>query len=248
MTAPAIKHGKNARVYANGYKVSTYLTTFELQRSCETDENTAMEPTSDYRTMESDGIEDASISYEGHYKDASGELDEILEGILGDDAIVWNVMPWGEAAIGDKCYGLRTIENEYTSDASYDKHVACSGGAEAHGGAERCVILSPMATKTTSSQATAVNNAASSAYGGAAYLQCTGAASPTTLDVIVQGSTTGAFSGEETTVATFTQITSANHAERIAVTGTVPQYLRAKWTISGTSFTFGVYFSRASRT
>lgn len=66
-------------------------------------------------------------------------------------------------------------------------------------------------------------------------MQILEAAATDTYTIIVEGSTTGAFSGEETTVATFTLDGSQIGSERVAITGTIPRYLRYKATRSGSA-------------
>jgi len=71
--------------------------------------------------------------------------------------------------------------------------------------------------------------------GGSAFLHVLQAAGSDTYTIIVEGSATGAFSGEEVTLATFTLEASAQGSERIAISGTVHQYVRFKATRSGSA-------------
>ena len=53
--------------------------------------------------------------------------------------------------------------------------------------------------------------------------------------IVVEGSATGAFGGEQTTLATFTLDASALGSERMAISGSIPQYVRYKATRSGSA-------------
>ena len=88
---------------------------------------------------------------------------------------------------------------------------------------------------TNSSNGSSVDNGAASSNGGAAYLNVLTAAGADTYTIVVEGSATGAFSGEQSTLATFTLNASALGSERAAISGTIPQYTRWKATRSGSA-------------
>jgi hypothetical protein len=91
------------------------------------------------------------------------------------------------------------------------------------------------ATFTNTSNGASQDNGASTSKGGAAFLHILQAAASDTYAIIVEGSATGAFAGEQTTVASFTLNASSVGSERIAVTGTIPRYLRWKATRTGSA-------------
>lgn len=242
MSAPQRYHGKDSRLYANGYKIYQFIKKWKLGRKADVPEDTVIGTTSDARTRVADGLVDASLDCDGKFADESGEIDDQLSNSLNAANVVWNVLPFGDSAVGDAGYGLQCVENSYDSTVSHNDIVLFSTSAEGSAGdddvAERTKTLHPLAAVTTTGTGTALDNGAASTTGGAAYLQCTDASSPTTLDVIVQGSTTGAWGGEETTIATFTQLTTAHHAQRVEIAGTIPRYTRSKHTVAGTSWTY----------
>lgn len=106
------------------------------------------------------------------------------------------------------------------------------------------VAHAPLTTTTTGSN---VDGGASSANGGVAHLHVTAISGTTpTLDVVVEHSANG--TSGWTTIATFTQVTTAVASQRLVVASgtTVNRYLRAKATIAGTnpSYTISVAFAR----
>lgn len=237
-------HGKNAKVYTNGYSISTYLQKISLSMSAENPEDTTIGSSSRGRVP--DGIIDGSASMDGIFDDDSGAIDSQMETILGAQDTIWSLLPAGDAALGDVGYGFIGINNEYSSESAYDDVVKFSASTEVSGGqgVEFCKTLVPLAAKTTSSNSANLDNGAATTNGGSAYLQVTAASGLTSIDVTIKGSATGSFGGEETTVGTFTQVTAAPDSERISFSGSVPRYIRAYWTLVGTSATIFVAVHR----
>lgn len=105
--------------------------------------------------------------------------------------------------------------------------------------------ITALAAVTTSTNSAAVDGGAASSNGGIAHLHVTGVDTPTTLDVDIEHSVDGSTSWA--TLASFTQVTTSTASERVVVAaGTaVRRYLRASFTVSGTSYTCAVAFARA---
>lgn len=97
------------------------------------------------------------------------------------------------------------------------------------------VALTPPVQFTTSANGTAVNNGAATPNGGAAFLHILAAAATDRYTIVVEGSASGAFAGEQTTLATFTLDAAALDSERVDLAGTLPQYTRWKATRSGSA-------------
>ncbi|MCD4687501.1 MAG: hypothetical protein K8S97_16345 [Anaerolineae bacterium] len=155
----------------------------------------------------------------------SGSLDGILSVLLGQNA---------DPVTGDPMYSVPVQQGRYVptpamgSVVPFIARFANQGDLGGWG-----VALSPPVEFTNSITGTAVNNGAATANGGAAFLHILQAAASDTYSLIIEGSATGAFAGEETTVATLTLDGSALGSERVAISGTIPQYTRWKATRSG---------------
>lgn len=107
----------------------------------------------------------------------------------------------------------------------------------------RAVILHPHQAETANGQAAPVDNGASSAAGGAGYLQVsTASGTSPSLTVSIEHS---ADNLTYVALMTFAAATTRG-AQRLRVSGTVNRYVRAAWTVGGTSpsFTFAVGFER----
>jgi len=94
-------------------------------------------------------------------------------------------------------------------------------------GSPLAVILSPNVARTATFNGTSHNNGAASTNGYHATMHII-ASSGGTWAYTIEQSTTGAFAGEETTLATFTVNGSAVTGEYKSATGNVAQYLRAR--------------------
>lgn len=106
------------------------------------------------------------------------------------------------------------------------------------------LLLEEAVAVTIDTDGTTLDNGAASTNGAVFHLHVTAYSGLTSDDIIVEGSTTGAFFGEETTVASFTSVTALT-SERVEVTGTVPRYLRVADNVTGTgSITRTVAVSR----
>jgi hypothetical protein len=102
----------------------------------------------------------------------------------------------------------------------------------AFGGAiDSGVILSPLAAATIDANGTTVDQLAGTTAGGAGYVQCTAFSGLTNVIYTIEHSTDGLSWG---TLITFSTITAAPTAERVAVSGTVNRYVRAVINVTGT--------------
>ena len=134
-------------------------------------------------------------------------------------------------------------QTSFETSASHSSTVDWSLNAQVTGITDiNGVVLENNTTVTATTDGTAHNNGAATTNGAVFHLHTTAFTGLTSNAVTIEGSTTGAFAGEETTVATFTTITSAAlafglGAERVEVTGSVPRYVRAVDTIVGTGST-----------
>ncbi len=95
------------------------------------------------------------------------------------------------------------------------------------------VILENDSTVTDDTDGTANNNGAGTSNGAVFHLHVTAYTGLTSDAIIVEGSATGSFGGEETTIASFASVTGVT-SERVEVTGTVPRYLRVVDNVTGT--------------
>lgn len=109
-----------------------------------------------------------------------------------------------------------------------------SMSAQTHGQHDlRGEILENATTVTVDTNGTTHDSGAATTNGAILHLHVTAFSGFTSDAITVEGSATGAFGGEETTIATFTTVTGLT-SERLAITGTVHRYLRVVDDVTGT--------------
>lgn len=176
-------------------------------------------------TPEDIGTRGFELDYNGWYDDASDSINASINSTVGSSAVV-SIAPGGNTVgkpfIG--CQGpfkadyerLLTLEGFHKAKATY----------RGNGRVDEGIVLQPRATKTAdwdTEGAESHDNSASSASGGAAYLQVEALSLDTATGLVVKVR----HSADDVTYAdkaTFTTVTTARTAERIAIAGTINRY------------------------
>jgi hypothetical protein len=157
----------------------------------------------------------------------SGTVTGVVSVVLGQNA---------DPVVGDPMYSLLILQGRYGTAPAVGGYVPFGAQFANRGDLGGWgVALTPPVTFTTTTTGTAVDNGAATTQGGAACLHVLTAAVSDTYTFIVEGSATGAFAGEQTTLATFTLNGSQVGSERAAINGTIPRYTRWKATRSGSA-------------
>lgn len=195
------------------------------------------------------GLKKASFSQAGFYNDASARSNEALVGLSGTTRV--GLVAYAGNVIGRMCQGFAgLIQSKFTRQASLGALTKAASEHTVSGRLEEGVILHALGAETAASgntDASSVDNGASSANGGAAYAAVTaltlGGYTSVTLKV--------RHSADDVTyadLATFTNVTAAPAAERVAVNGTVNRHLYASYAFNGAgagnSVTFVAGFAR----
>ncbi len=238
----ATVHGKGAAVYYDGYDISSYLTRIAINPNLALAEDTAFGDSSESFIA---GIRGGTIDFDGWFDSAAGASDAVLATALGSEVQVLMHYPGGDAAIGERGYATAGTQSDDVRTSEIGSAVALSGSITAEVGIESIESAHILSAETATGTDSTIDNGASSSNGAAGYIICSAYDSITSIDVKLEHSATGAFGGEEADLLTFTQITAANAAERVAATGTVNRYVRCSWTVAGSgSATFAVGFAR----
>jgi hypothetical protein len=146
--------------------------------------------------------------------------------------------------LGRKFEGMAgAFANSHERIVQIEKFHKAKASCEVTGNREQGVILQPWAAKTTAgnTEATSVDNTASSAAGGTGYLQAGSVVlgGYTNLVVKIRHS---ANNSSFTDLITFTAVTAAQAAQRTTVAGTVERYLATShaWTGAGSGMSANV--------
>lgn len=224
---PTFTHGKDAKFLANGVDLSNYFSSVSHSGSAETAEVTTLGAASKSYIA---GLKDSTFSVEGYFDGTTGASDDALATILGTET-VWTIIVGGDT-LGARGYGAKTIGTSVETGAEIGGAVSVSAEAQSTTGPDAVVVLHPLAARTGNGNGTQVDNGAASSNGAAGFLHVTAKSGTISLVVKVQHSSDGSTWAD---LITFSTVTAANASERVAVTGTVNRYIRALWTLSGSS-------------
>ena len=226
---PTFTHGSNAKIFANGFDVSSFFSSVSKSASVETAEVTTLGETAKSYIA---GLEDGSFSVEGYYDGTTGAIDAQMQDILGSSTVFTMVV--GTDAVGAYGYGAQTVGTTYDVGAEIGGAVSISAEGQATAGTDSIRVLNPLSAKTTTGSGTQLDNTASTPNGASCYLHVTSITAGATATVKIQESTDGS---TWTDLASFAAVTSisANNGQRVVASGVVDRYLRAYWTISGSS-------------
>lgn len=236
----AVPHGKTTRVLIDDAHLTGRLNEASTSASREVADKTPF-GVDDKEYVA--GLKDGTISLGGFFDGDTGQIHDKLSSLAGSDDPV--PLSWGVngLSVGEQASLVDAIQVSYDIPTGVAQVVGVSMEAQAADGVDLGVSLAAHASRTSSGNESSVDNGASSADGAVAHLHVTAASGTSpTLDVVVQES---ADNSTWVDLITFTQATAAT-SERLAVTGTVERYIRAQWTLGGTSpdFSFAVTFAR----
>lgn len=235
---PTFTHGKSAKVFANGYDLSSYLNSYSVAGEADTAEVSTLGASAKSYIA---GMKDATFSAEGFFAGlTASDIDTRIAAQLGTTT-VWTVV--FNDAVGASGYGVRAIDTSYEVGAEIGGAVAVTVEGQSTVGQEAVRVLHALGAETATGNSASVDNAVSTSNGAAAYLHVTAASGTTpSLTVKVQHS---ADNSTWVDLTTLNAVTSSNSYQRKTVTGTVNRYLRAYFTITGTTPSFTFHLSAA---
>ena len=233
------RHGKDSHVCMAEFDLSPYLTDVSATVEAKTHDVTVLRSSSVARFA---GLFDGSAKLAGLY-DAT--IDAEIEAWVGSTAGEVFTFTVGGVTLGDPVR-LGVVKNtKYLAKGPVGGMVSTTVDLEADGGIWAGVNLHPLAAETVTGTETSVDAGAGSVgvdQGGMATIHLTAVNTLTSLDVKIQDS---ANDSDWADIATFTQLTAVGSEKVEVALGTqVDRYLRANWTLVGTSVTFQVAFAR----
>lgn len=227
-------HGSSAKVYVGGFNITNYLTDFSPTLNGEAVDVTTLGAT--WHDVIG-GLKSFSATANGFYDPAE---DTIMLATV-NAVRQWMYFPQGDT-LGAFGYGMQAVQTSYAPTSPIGGASAFTLSGTGKGTADRIVSLHPLGAETIDEDGASVDNAASSANGGAGYIQATTYSGLTNAIVKIQHSADDAIWVD---LITFATITAVPASEVIAVTGTVDRYLRYSINVTGTgSITLAVGFGR----
>lgn len=188
------------------------------------------------------GMHQASFSASGPL-DVSGTSGDPFDVMAGWTAATMPITyaPRGLAALSEAVL-LDAVNTNLQATSPIAGSVDYSVTAQSTGGVDFGAVLEDLTAVTEDGNGTARDLTAASSNGGVAHLHVTEFTGLTSDDITIEGSANG--STGWTTILTFAQVTGVG-AQRVAISGSVPRYLRVVDDVDGIgSITRSVSFAR----
>jgi len=175
----------------------------------------------------------ARLQHMGYMNATVARSHPVLKNVSVAGAITVIVGQNAAPVVGDMTYSLDGLQARYQVMPQIEQVIPFNADFAPRGvvGGWGVALAVPI-TITNTANGSANDYGAATTQGGTAFLHILTAPATDRYTIVVQGSTTGAFAGEETTVATFTLNGASLGTESIATTTTIPSYTRWKATRS----------------
>lgn len=225
--------GDHVRVLVGGYELTGDHNRITFDDSCRMLERTTFGdaakhylPGQRMMKLEHAGFVNADAA-RSHPVMQSAALEGVVSILLGQNAT---------PAVGDPVFSLDTLQSRYSVNPQVDQIVpfSASFGNRGRLGGWGAILAAPT-NFINSTDGASVDGGSESSAGGAAHLHVMSAATSDTYVITVEGSTTGSFGGEQSTLATFTLNASQIGSERVAIDGVIPRYTRWKAVRTGSA-------------
>lgn len=235
-------HGKSTQVLFDSRDISAWLNSFNFNADVDMADATTFSkswkvfvPGMVGAQLEAGGIHDVSMQDVRAALTAAAQADSIV-----------TMTPGAVPVFGDPSRMLSSVHTSYQESSPVGGVVAFNWTAQANDFANGGNNMHPLAAETITGTSTFLDGGAASTTGAIAHLHIT-AVSGTTPSMTVK------FSDATTSGGVYTDIASgafpaktAIGGSRLVIPGTIRQFVKCTWTITGTtpSFTFAVAFAR----
>lgn len=243
--------GTASRIWLDGKQAACAVNEINMEVEVEEAETTVLCSTiKDYIP----GLSEVTVEMEGYFDTNTASpattLEAWMDGRIGT-TFPMTYAPEGGADIGDPVYIMNGFLQEYSVENTVDEAAAMEMTFRATSGLSRAKVVHTDGTARTATGNGGdtppgtgnLDNVTSTAFGGVGVLQVSAVSGTLpTLVVKLQHSANGTVWAD---LITFTSQNAVN-GEYSTVSGTVNRYLRASWTITGTtpSFNFSLAFAR----
>lgn len=237
-------HGKGTKLLMDGWLMHDITNSFENPATVDTAETTVFN-SSGAKTYVT-GVKDATLTAEGFFVSSSSDssVEDTLHSALPTSGLnVWSYWPNGTSTAGNSGYGMTSIETGYTITSPVDGTIDISVDGQVSDGSDRIESLQLLSCAVTSTgQGTGLDGGAASTNGAIGYFQRV-TNTTNAITVAIQDSNNNSTFAN---LISFSSVTS-RAGERVAVAGTVKQYVREVHTTTGalgTGIQFSVGFKR----
>lgn len=231
-------HSKSSRVLINASHLSGSITGYRAEhRRAYADVSSLLSDGDQFMPGQLGGL----VAVDGLFDSGAGNISEVIDTAAATDAgLLVTIMPDG-LAVGSLAFIADGNVSGRNLTAAVKDAVRLAVEGTPNDGVDWATVLHGLTAETADGDETSIDNTASSAGGGVAALHVTDYTGLTSISIRVQHSTDDSV---WTDLVTFTSVT-AETWEKQTVTGTVNQYVRAWWDVTGTgTCTFAVAFAR----
>lgn len=242
----AFRHGKNTVVLIKEFDLSSYFNDATTSASVETAETTTYGVANGSKTYVT-GHNDGTVSLSGLFEGAAGGVDQVLTSVIGSSTDVnFTIANDGGMAVGRRCTIGQSIETSYEVNSPVADVVSVSAELQPDGGIQRGVILAPLSVVSATGNGTSVDNGAATTNGGTAMLHVPANTRNGNITIKVQHSADNSTWADLTTFAVVSSTVKTSERLVVASGTTVNRYLRASYTVAGSSgsATIAVAFAR----
>lgn len=240
---PTFRHGRATALLVGAGDVAQYFRTATMSRSVDLAE------TSTFGTFDKTfvvGMRDGTLSLGGLFDGTANAIDQQLEAVLGvDPPVVVTYGPEG-LAFGRRTELMNSEETAYEVSSPYNDVVSTSADFHATGGIFAGNSLHDLTpAETVGGNSASIDNGALTSAGLVATLHVpTNTRNGATVVKVQHSPDNSAWSD----LVTFTSVGSTTTtAELLSTTGTVNRYLRALWTIAGSTGSVSFHVSAARK-
>jgi hypothetical protein len=230
-------HGKHARIVLDSVSYSGYLNSISLGLSRGTAEKTVY---GDEAQRFNAALRTSTISAGGFFTE---DLNDDMGSRMVSEVDTLSLVAPGGLGVGNFVAIAPLVPTSYTIDSPNAENVGISIESTTNGELWAGHSLHDLVSVVAGGNSTALDQVDETTGGALGQLHITDATGVTPeLSVSIQHSPDDSV---WTDLVTFTPATAAG-SEQLTVSGTVDQYIRALWTVGGTSpnFTFTVAFTR----
>jgi len=238
---PTFRHGKQTVVFINGTNMSAFLNSASSTMAIETAETTTF---GDQDKTYITGLSDGTVSMSGFFDSTAGASDAVLSGMIATADNAVSIFPQGNV-ITRPATVVNGQMTAYDISSPVGDVVALSAEVQADGGLFYGFDLVGADVRTSTGTTAAQDNAAPTTGGVSVNLHVHANNRNGTTIVKVQHSADNSTYAD---LVTFTTISAAATAgENIAISGTVNRYLRASYTLAGSTGSLSSAISLARR-
>lgn len=239
----AFLHGKSATILLGRRSLSEFLNEVSIARTVETGETTNFRAAG-FKTFVS-GLQDAALSLSGMFDGSASAVDETLRAAFSSDLKdAVSVSPEFEK-VGAIAYLVDAHTGSYDVTTPVGDVVSVSSDIQADGRIDRGVFLTTETPISVSSFSPSFDNGVGSSNGVVAHLHVTANNRDGTIIAKVQHSVDDISFVD---LVTFTTVpTSTTVTQRSVVSGTINRFLRADYTVAGSTGSATIHVALARR-